>query len=384
MYDHIEETIDEMPGSSGNQYSNLTPSQEEDWRDLFQLIAEEEFAAVAAMAGDLEYRLLRFIDNAGAMNREFFVLEKTTGGGHYWGTYVFRPDACRRLVIQCPHPRVDSNTGKQGIYVYQNSDAYAYFLSGTHRCNHLSPTACSGSTSVCGSNATYRRSDVAHNTLAGFHLATEVLYDHFEDLRFIQLHGFGQQSGDPFVIMSNGSRNTPNMDLAANIRDGLLTADPALTFKIGHLDLAWNRLLAFTNTQGRYINQSTDACTSNATTGNGRFLHIEQEYSRLRANEQQWAKMLTAVESAIGCHTVAIQESASIDPVFWFSQTDRALHFDLPGGGPAYRFVFFNFLGQVLKQQEISAQSTIFLPDSGPGFFSVWDGGRWVTGGKIF
>ena len=215
LQEYVEDIIDGMPGSSGNQFTNLGPSQEADWRALFQLILDENFSAAAAEATALQYRLVRFIDNSGANNQEFYLLERISGGVNYWGTYVFKPDACRKLVIQCPHPILDSNTGAQGIFVYKALNAYAYFVSGTHRCNHLSPSGCSGSTSVCGTSAPYRRSDVAHNTQAGFHIATEVLFDQMPDLYFVQLHGFAMQSGDPFVIMSNGSRDTPEPDLAA-------------------------------------------------------------------------------------------------------------------------------------------------------------------------
>ncbi len=383
LYDHVVEVIDNMPGNSGNQYSNLTPSQEEDWRALIQLIQEENFAQAAAQASPLQYRLLRFIDNSGPTNQEFFVLEKTSEGSNYWGTYVFKPGACRRLVIQCPHPKFDSNTGKQGIFVYQKADAYAYFLTGTHRCNHISPTACSGTTSVCGSSAAYRISDVAHNTLAAFHLATEVLRDADDALYFMQLHGFAQQAGDPYAIMSNGSRDTPEEDFAVAIRDGLLDVDGVLTFKIGHLDLSWNRLLAFTNTQGRYINESVDACSANASSGNGHFLHVEQEYNRLRADADKWEKMLTAVEAAMPCNATATIEPVAPERIYWWLEANKTLHFNLPEGFE-YTFVWYNLLGQPLQKCQVSAQSTISLQGFGPGVFTIWSEGNRVTSGKVF
>lgn len=380
LQEYVGDIIDGMPGSSGNQFTNLGPSQEEDWRELFGLIAEGDFAEAAATASGLQYRFVRFIDNSGATNEEFYLLERISGGVNYWGTYLFKPNACRKLVVQCPHPILDSNTGVQGIFVYQGLDAYAFFLSGTHRCNHISPSGCSGTTSVCGASAPYRRSDVAHNTLAGFHIATEVLYDRMPELYFVQLHGFARQGADPHVIMSNGSRDIPVTDLAAAIRDGLLAADPALTFKIGHLDLGWSRLLAFTNTQGRYINDSSEPCTQNADIGNGHFIHIEQEFSRLRAGETQWAKMQDALADAFECTQVAATEPDAGE-VYWHQQPDGALQFNLPEGAN-YTLVLYNWLGQRLGQRRIGAHDT-FSATEGAGVFVILADGQWMGSGKI-
>jgi len=41
------------------------------------------------------------------------------------------------------------------------------------------------------------------------------LFINFElQLEFIQLHGFGKQSADPYVIMSNDTRESPTSDKA--------------------------------------------------------------------------------------------------------------------------------------------------------------------------
>ncbi|MCB0581951.1 MAG: hypothetical protein KDD10_21910 [Phaeodactylibacter sp.] len=55
LREHVEEIIASMPGSSGNQFTNLGPSQEEGWRALLELIAEESFADAAAAATGLQY-----------------------------------------------------------------------------------------------------------------------------------------------------------------------------------------------------------------------------------------------------------------------------------------------------------------------------------------
>lgn len=180
--------------------------------------------------------------------------------------------------------------------------------------------------------------------------------------------------------MSNGSRDVPIPDLAAAIRDGLLNADPALTFRIGHLDPGWNRLLAFTNTQGRYINGSSEPCTQNADSGNGHFIHIEQEFSSLRAGETQWAKMRDALEDAFACTPVAVAEPAASSPL-WHLQPDGGIWFNLPEG-PDYRLALYSWLGQRLGQYRITAREAFPAP-AGAGVFVLWADGQLVASGKI-
>jgi hypothetical protein len=118
------------------------------------------------------------------------------------------------------------------------------------------------------------------------------------DAVFIQLHGFAQGSGDPDAIISNGTRKTPATDYIVMLRDRLLEQDATLTFKIIHIDLTWTKLTAFTNTQGRFLNGSPDPCTVSAMNTTGRFIHIEQAFTKLRQSEQQWSKMARAIENS--------------------------------------------------------------------------------------
>lgn len=382
IFQYIENTIANMPGSDGGQFANMLPFEEEDWRDLLDLLVDRKYADVAELAPDLGYRLVRYMDINGFVIKEFYILEKAPGGNNYWGTYIFNPNICRNLVIQSPHPKYDSNTGVQGIHIFRNINAYAYFLSGTHRCNDSSASGCSGTTTACGASSPYRRSDVAHNTLSAFHIATEVVHDQMPELTFVQLHGFAKQSSDPFVIMSNGTRDAPPNDYALAIRNGLLDEDPGLTFRIGHIDLSWDRLLGGTNTQGRYINGSTDACTQNAEMSDGRFIHIEQEFSRLRASESLWDKMLAALSDAFPCMVVATDEVEEETAALWYLQTDGSITFRLPPGN-RYELRVFNWLGQTILSKSIDANETIQLGNGlRGGFLSVWSDGALVQSGK--
>lgn len=381
LRNYVEDIIDAMPGSGGNDYFDPNPFEAQDWTDLIDMLISQDYQGAADAAPTLSYQVIRFIDNTGDVDETYYILQKTDAGVRFWGTYIFNPMSCRPVVIQCPHPRVDSNTGFQGIFVFRETQAYAYMLTGTHRCNAAGASSCSGTTGVCGSTAPYRLSDVAHNTESAFQLTSNQLFDTRADLYFIQLHGFGMQSGDPFLIMSNGSRTTPDPDKLVELSNALDEIDPSLTFRIGHIDLSWNRLLGFTNTQGRYINGSPNPCTTNASTGNGHFMHIEQEFNKMRAGQSQWSKMSDALIDIYACvpSSTAGQEVVSFD--FWSLRPDGTLVLDLDEG-PVYYLEVYNLLGQVMYSAAIPPRIEVPL-DSGALFFVVRSNHGYVGSGKV-
>ncbi len=244
----------------------------------------------------INYQITEFIDISISPNQVFYVLEEKSEQTFYWGTYVFSKIPSRNnLIIQAPHSKYDTNTGKQAVFCFKNIVARAVFINGTHRCNSDSFSSCSGTTSVCGSNDSYRLSDLAHTVNSMFQETTEILLQTISNSVFIQLHGFGKNSTDPYVIMSNGTRETPITDYAVLIKDALLVEDNTLTFKLAHIDQSWTRLIGFTNTQGRLINNSTNPCNTSAASTTGRFIHIEQEKSKLRDDQNDWIKMSNAL-----------------------------------------------------------------------------------------
>ena len=295
ILDKVNGIISTMPVSSGNEYVAPSPAQLADWTTLLQNLFAGQYATAAAQATALGYDLVHFSDNTNS--ETYYVLEKSVSSTNYWGTYILNPSADRnQLILSAPHPKFDTNTGKQAAYCFKITDARFFMMSGTHRCNQSSFSNCSGTTTACASPAeSYRISDMAHVTNAIWQVTTEYIADNMTGTFFVQLHGFSMQAGDPYVIMSNGTRLTPSPDPVVTLRDKLLVVEPILTFKIAHIDLTWTRLIGFTNTNGRYINASNAPCSSNATTTNGRFLHIEQEYTRLRENMAGWDKMATAL-----------------------------------------------------------------------------------------
>jgi hypothetical protein len=304
LEDYLINFYNTIPGNSGNNFSPPTNSQLNDWGTIVRAILNDNLSLAQSIASTLNYRVLKYTDIDPTPNQLYYILEEKTPYSHYWGTYIFNPTPCREnLVLQAPHPKYDYNTGKQTIYCYTRLDAKAFFISGAHRCNNSDTTTCDGSTSACSaSSEPYKISDNAHNTNSVFQETTEQIYSLDTNSIFIQLHGFTKLSSDPYVIMSNGTRNTPNTDYIPLIKDELYIIDNVLTFKIAHIDTGWNKLIGFTNVQGRLLNGSQAPCTYHNANGlGGNFIHIEQEKNRLRIDASKWDKMYTALSIVFVC-----------------------------------------------------------------------------------
>jgi len=305
LFNEVSDFIANIPGSSGNEYSNPDNLQLDTWNNVISNLLNHNYTNAVANANSLGYDLIEFSDTTTTPDHIYYILKPNSS--NHWGYYVFNPNYCRPLIIQSPHPKNDFNTGKQGIYVFKKTNALFYLLSGTHRCNSSQFSSCDGSTSVCtASNENYRISDLAHNDSTIFQKTTQILLNNYNDTYFIQLHGFAKRSTDPYVILSNGTRITPTLDYIYTFKNNLYNEDTSLTFKIAHIDLSWTRLIGFTNTQGRLINRDIDVCNSNATNTNGRFIHIEQEKYKLRNTSVGWDKVANALNNTFSCVPLSI------------------------------------------------------------------------------
>jgi len=292
---YINSIIDNAPSSSGDDYMAPSVSQMNTWDMAVSYILQEQINMAVMKVGEIGYQLTEFADTS---NQIFYILEKKNSASNYWGTYVFSKTPEREnLILMAPHSKYDTNTGKEAIYCFKETLAKALFLNGTHRCNSSDFSLCSGTTSACGSNEAFRISDVAHNTSSIFQKTTENMFSNISNSVFVQLHGFARQSEDPYVIISNGTRKTPDEDYASLIKNALSDEDNTLTFKIAHVNTSWTRLIGFNNTQGRLINNSNNYCSQSAITTSGRFIHIEQEKTKLRDNIVGWTKMSNALKN---------------------------------------------------------------------------------------
>jgi len=301
---YLNNYLNNIPGSSGNNYSKPNTNQLNTWATTIDEILDQNINQARTDAATLNYQITEFTDTIYSAVHTYYILEEKAQKTYYWGTYIFNPTACRtNLIIQAPHPKYDSNTGKQSIFCFSRLNAKALFLSGTHRCNNDSLSNCSGSTKACSSTSSaYRISDNAHNVYSAFQKTTEQIFQDDSLSVFVQLHGFAKKSTDPYVIMSNGTRQTPINDYVSIIKNELALVDTILTFKIAHINTSWTRLIAFTNTQGRFINGSSDPCLLSATNSHGNFVHIEQERSKLRADSVGWHKLYIALSNAFTCN----------------------------------------------------------------------------------
>jgi len=383
--DYVGNIIDNAPGSTGDNYVIPSATQLNTWNSIINYLLADNIVDARSNATALNYQVTEFTDTSITPNQVFYVLEEGNVQSYYWGTYVFSITPTRNnLIIQAPHSKYDTNTGKQAVYCFKMNIAKAVFINGTHRCNSNSYSSCSGTTSVCGSSDAYKMSDLAHTTTSMFQKTTETLFQNVPNSVFIQLHGFGKRSTDPYVIMSNGARETPTTDYAVLIKDALLVEDNTLTFKLAHIDQSWTRLIGFTNTQGRMINNSSDHCNASSTTTSGRFIHIEQEKSKLRNDETGWSKMSNALASVFSS-TLSVDESNLKDLI---SVVPNPTSGKLIIHGDNINFVeIYNVLGQKITTQNLKNNTNpvfIDLRDNTKGvYFLKIENDRIITIKKV-
>jgi hypothetical protein len=240
----------------------------------------------AVDAGDYGYDLVSFTSQHN--NKSYRVLRKNNASSYFWGTYMLADNPENTsMVIQAPHPKTDALTERQATSIFQLTHAYACMVAGISRCASDSYSSCAGSTAVCGSTESFRRSDVAHEDNSIFHIATTLLAQLNTNLKFVQLHGFDQSGSEPEFIISCGLRSgllKTGIDYPALIRENILQSGlPDKNVKIPHLD-NYGLLAALDNVQGRFLNNyPASICTSETdpTEVTNRFIHIEQ-YKKVR------------------------------------------------------------------------------------------------------
>ncbi|MBK7267540.1 MAG: hypothetical protein IPI12_14655 [Ignavibacteriales bacterium] len=290
------------PDSPFNVYTEPSVEQMNIWERTLNAMFAGNYATAHGIADSIGYEVISFTDTEPNPDKQYYFLEKKDTGTNYWGTVVLNPNPLRqKLFIQSPHPIFDYNTGKQGIYVFKQAGARGFYISGAHRCNSSTSSECAGTTTVCGGgDVAFKKSDQPHNTLSALQRSTEVFDEQITGMIVIQLHGFTKLESDPYLIMSNGTRDVPDTDWLAELSDNLELQDTSLSYKLMHVDTLWDRLAGQTNVQGRFLNNSLDPCSSSASVSSGRFLHLEQEKDKLRANITGWDKMANAIINTFG------------------------------------------------------------------------------------
>ncbi|MCE1189493.1 MAG: hypothetical protein LWX56_10155 [Ignavibacteria bacterium] len=297
---YISTYIGNIPGEGTNLYISPSTSQLTTWGSALTNIIQGNYSNANTVAAGIGYEVVKYIDNSVSPNKTYYVMRKTTASTNYWGLLVFNPAPVRaKLAIMSPHPLHDMNTGQQGFYIFENVGARLFMVAGAHRCNATDSTTCDGTTDACSDDLRkYKISDQCHNVNSSFQRTTEILLSTYPNMIFFQPHGFSRDTGDPYLIISNGTRKKPATDYAMKIWNKLQDIDNTLTAKIIHIDSSWTKLTATNNTQGRLINGSSDPCDINPGSCNGRFIHIEQAYTGLRDNQTNWKKLSDAIAQA--------------------------------------------------------------------------------------
>lgn len=94
------------------------------------------------------------------------------------------------------------------------------------------------------------------------------------------LHGFAWDSDEPLAIISDGTKIQSGPEsISARFAEVLSQEMLAAGTPVGALSCnnsSWGEHCGTTNTQGRYSNDSADACTKAAKSSSHRFLHVEQ------------------------------------------------------------------------------------------------------------
>jgi hypothetical protein len=301
---HIDSINGAMPSAAdGGDYLQPNLASRELWREMVDHLLAGEYGAAHTDALTKNYQVVLWTDTATPGNPVHAILERTAGStSRYWGTYVFNTAPSRQhLVVQCPHPIADVNTEDQGIRMYRSTSARAYFVAGTHRCNGTTYSTCDGTTTACsGTSEAFRYSDMAHVVESAFQVTAEAMLDDDAYLIVVQPHGFTQGTGDPDVVISNGTTSAPSgADYAAAVATALETIDGTLDARVVHLDVTPSSLWATTNTQGRLLNGSASPCGTPASSATGRFIHVEQARVGLRDTPTNWMKLVNAVAAVI-------------------------------------------------------------------------------------
>ena len=204
-------------------------------------------------------------------------------------TVAIARNPVRDVVIEAPHPVIDRYSDREAAVLFLKLGARALVISGANRCAAKASSSCSGKTRVCGDgNNPYRSSDPAHNPATLFHTAHLYFSRQWPSSIVFQPHGFSNSGNSVWFVISDGSREKRSGDalLTGRVRDGLRAAlgdDRAVSCQDPKDRDIKTRWLCATNTvQGRDLNGSGDACTVNAASASGRFLHIEQTYDEVR------------------------------------------------------------------------------------------------------
>lgn len=277
-------TVKTLAGKGENGYVEPDSTALTSFNEAVTELLAGSWAAANVAAADVNYEVVEFRDT-GNGNESVYLLRPKSGNVDGRGFFFVRPAdrVQRHLVIQAPHPRADQETAVLGAEIFRASGARAFFFAGAHRCTEMDlASLCPESSDACEGATTYRRSDMAHNHETFFEEFNELVAFDQPAMVSLQLHGHGSTS--PEFSVSDGSTTDTTSPLSLpnafadelERRMRLVAGDPLPNPGNSCNRTDDDNFKCGTNSvQGRFINGSTNICSTDASSANGQFLHLE-------------------------------------------------------------------------------------------------------------
>ena len=263
------------PGADSEEYVVPDPAA----------VSALEVAVRAVIAQDYQQALQRsaeagYVVCRGTGDHRGSVLFEPAGRGTGHAVLAIRlhDEMAVPAMFQAPHIIHDTNTLPQAWAVFEATRARALLASGTHRCAS-SVLGCSGSSTSCNRpDESYTESDMAHSVTSFFQAAHVAVAQSWPQDFVISLHGMARAGAS----VSDGTNDPVDArSLVARVAQALIDKGimNVTSCNAGTAAVTEEYLCGSTNTQGRHLNGSADACYRGAPTSSGRFLHLEQERS---------------------------------------------------------------------------------------------------------
>jgi hypothetical protein len=306
LLDEVKAMTSLLPASKSEGFVKPTAQELSDWRQLVGLLMDKKIGEARIWLGAQfpTYEWITFTDTGFQGKTYEIIREKATSTKKGWGALVYNPNKTRDLVFEAPHPIFDQNTDLESADLFRRLGAWFVFIAGTHRCANAEKTTCSGTSASCsGVTEAYPISDIAHFTASTFQATHEEIVKRAPKTYTISIHGHGD-TDCPDFFLSSGVPTDPK-PLVLQLKSQLNTS--TLTAEYAGDGVTKCSLSGGTNTQGRFSNASTNACTVAATQASGYFMHIEQS-NRVRTNSANYLKLADALQGTI---PTAIEEETA-------------------------------------------------------------------------
>jgi len=274
----------------------LDAARREAFRQMIDGIVSLDWKSVLTQANLLRYRVVTIRHG----ETRFHAAADASGSGRD-PIVIINPDAETDLIASAPHAPNETGTAQQAALLVSERGARAAIIAGAHRCAARNYVACDGRTAVCGKSERYRTSDVAHNPDSLFHIAHVLLTAAWPKAVVLSLHGMktDREGVRTAAILSSGirrpdpARSMPATKLRVAIAALKLAAlrGPGAVVSCElpeDAGFGFRKLCGYTNIQGRLVNGSANVCTKGATSGTGRFIHLEQDADLLRPFSRKW------------------------------------------------------------------------------------------------